>query len=802
MKKTCYIFAWLAACFTARSQITIDTTYFYFDTLSNYYFPKQDVNIAELTDNTLGVFKSRQHYTFVKSAEYTMEGKTFSTFDQYFNGIKMNGNSYFITTEGGIIKLIAGRVAVHPINSPAGLIGPDEAINGLIASIRAYRFKWEDAVWEENIKEEKNDPLASNYPQTDLRIYKQFGNNFDEPDAYYYAYPILISALYARSDSSYTDTLFYVNAFDGSVIEKQGTTSTTEYRSVKSANVFVSGKHSMSNDMTADEGSLMSLSALPGSPGYVPFSVNSPMACNNSCNSTGVTIHYYGGQTINTSQFTYLFVCNNRLKNNCNGATLYTRRRGNSNWEDYRATNNSWPNQNDKVGITGHWCLEKTYETFKNMFNYHSFNNAYSQVNLVIDNQGQSMWENSTSAIYVGKFQSTASYQAVLDIVGHEYGHGILQNSSGLGGNQANFSSIATINAAADEHTIAEGFNDIFGQLVEYYTNSNYSTTGAINDFVHGGNNPNGYVCGQTRSMVNPAQTCNPTTMFGNNWTPALTLSNNLNDFDALTHNNSTVLSHWFYLLAQGGSGTNDNNVNYCVSGIGQTNAGKIAFVAATNLINNYNRNMYGARYATIQAAIQLFGAGSNEVAQTTAAWYAVGVGPQFTGPVLIQNMTITGTYHSHYNAKTTVQNVTVNTGPVYISSNTEIEVLPVTSVNAGSYAELYIAPGCNGGARMATTPQEGNDQQASSESINLTEAKDFNILPNPNNGSFTLKFDAGGKLPNLITVRDITGKEIKTVEDPEAYEYDFNFSSLNSGMYFINAYYPDKTISRKFIKN
>ena len=91
-------------------------------------------------------------------------------------------------------------------------------------------------------------------------------------------------------------------------------------------------------------------------------------------------------------------------------------------------------------------------------------------------------------------------------------------------------------------------------------------------------------------------------------------------------HNNSTVLSHWYYLLSQGGCGTNDIGNNFYVYGIGISDAEKIAWRTESQYLTS-SANYSAANSASIQAAIDLFGANSTQVHSVTNAWYAVGIG-------------------------------------------------------------------------------------------------------------------------------------------------------------------------------
>ncbi len=93
-------------------------------------------------------------------------------------------------------------------------------------------------------------------------------------------------------------------------------------------------------------------------------------------------------------------------------------------------------------------------------------------------------------------------------------------------------------------------------------------------------------------------------------------------------HGNSGVVNYWFYLLSEGGNGTNDlpHSDTYDVQGIGTEKAGLIAFYIMMYYLTD-DDDFEKARASSILAAQALFGPCSNEEIQTTNAWYAVGVG-------------------------------------------------------------------------------------------------------------------------------------------------------------------------------
>lgn len=90
-------------------------------------------------------------------------------------------------------------------------------------------------------------------------------------------------------------------------------------------------------------------------------------------------------------------------------------------------------------------------------------------------------------------------------------------------------------------------------------------------------------------------------------------------------HTNSGVLNYWFYLLCEGGSGTNDLNKSYSVNGIGIANAAKIVYRAETEYLSATS-NFADMRACTLKAAEDLFPNNPSYGNSVADAWYAVGV--------------------------------------------------------------------------------------------------------------------------------------------------------------------------------
>jgi len=98
-------------------------------------------------------------------------------------------------------------------------------------------------------------------------------------------------------------------------------------------------------------------------------------------------------------------------------------------------------------------------------------------------------------------------------------------------------------------------------------------------------------------------------------------------------HYSSGVANHFAYLLAEGSGAKTINGVSYnsptsngsTVTGIGRDKLGAIWYRALTVYMTS-STNYAGARTATLNAAKDLYGAGSTEYNAVAAAWSAVNV--------------------------------------------------------------------------------------------------------------------------------------------------------------------------------
>lgn len=197
-----------------------------------------------------------------------------------------------------------------------------------------------------------------------------------------------------------------------------------------------------------------------------------------------------------------------------------------------------------------------------------------------------------------------------MDVCAHEMGHGICQYT-------------ANLDYYAESGAMNESLSDIWGAVIENWSNPHENDSQAKETWEIGeeiGATP-------MRSMANPKQHGQPDTYGGANWINTVNCSGGFDQCGV--HTNSGVGNHWFYLISQGGSGINDLNHSFFVNAIGITKAANIVYTAEQSM-QSYDEYI-DFRSMTIAAAATLYGNCSPEVEAVTRAWYAVGVGSNFT---------------------------------------------------------------------------------------------------------------------------------------------------------------------------
>jgi len=319
----------------------------------------------------------------------------------------------------------------------------------------------------------------------------------------------------------------------------------------------------------------------------------------NDVTATGTTM-YHGTQSFTTDEISETLYY---LRNDVGGGIhTWDYNEGTSTGVEFQDSDNNWTStaNQDNAARDAHWSAEKAYDYFSSTHTYNSFDDADAEINCRVHygvDYNNAFWNGIELTFGDG---DGISYNPLtsIDIVGHELTHGVVQHT-------------ADLEYLNESGALNESFADIFGCAIRFYAdsaNANY----LMGDLVSVGS-------GAFRSLENPNLYNHPDCYNGTNWYTG-TLDN------GGVHINSGVQNHWFYLLVNGGTGVNDLGNSYNVTGIGMDKASKIAFRNLSTYLTMYS-TYTNARTGAIQAAIDLYGACSNEVIQTTNAWRAVGVG-------------------------------------------------------------------------------------------------------------------------------------------------------------------------------
>ncbi|MGQ4387528.1 M4 family metallopeptidase [Streptomyces sp. SAS_270] len=221
-------------------------------------------------------------------------------------------------------------------------------------------------------------------------------------------------------------------------------------------------------------------------------------------------------------------------------------------------------------------------------------------------NYNNAFWDDSCFCMTYGDGDGTTLGPLVgLDVAGHEMSHGVTSKT-------------AALTYSGESGGLNEATSDIFGTLVEFYANNS--------------SDPGDYLIGEKivrsgfgkpalRFMDKPSKDGNSADCW----------SSSVGNLDV--HYSSGVANHFAYLLSEGSGAKTVNGVNYdsptcngsTVTGIGHDKLGKIWYRALTVYMTSSTKYA-AARTATLNAAKDLYGAGSAEYNAVAAAWSAVSV--------------------------------------------------------------------------------------------------------------------------------------------------------------------------------
>ena len=287
---------------------------------------------------------------------------------------------------------------------------------------------------------------------------------------------------------------------------------------------------------------------------------------------------------------------------------------------DFIDADNNWTaaeynNANfDNVAGDAHVGAEATYDYWKNVHGRNSYDNAGAIIKSYVhySRSYENAYWDGTRMTY-GDGATRFRPLTALDVCGHEIGHAVCEKT-------------ANLTYSNESGAMNEGLSDIWGASIEAYAVASLGfTSGGVKA-------KSTWLIGEEidkqqaalRSMSDPRSLSQPALYKGQYWYAGTADNGGV-------HTNSGVLNYWYYLIAVGKTGSNELGNAFTVAGLGLDAAAKITFrmesvymIAGSTYAN--------ARTYSIQAATDLYGAGSTQVQAVTNAWYAVGVGAAYSG--------------------------------------------------------------------------------------------------------------------------------------------------------------------------
>ncbi len=245
-----------------------------------------------------------------------------------------------------------------------------------------------------------------------------------------------------------------------------------------------------------------------------------------------------------------------------------------------------------------------TYDCYNALYARDSFDNAGAKLISSVhysNNYVNAFW-NGTQMVYGdGDNVNSRSLAISMDVTAHELTHAVTERTSNL-------------IYSGESGGLNEAMSDIFGNVCEWYRDNAGNVSGPTS--------ANNYLVGEEIWLADPALRFMADPVLDgvslDFWTST---AGNVD-----VHYSSGIANLAFYLLAQGGTHPRGKS-SQVVTGIGIHDAGAIFYRANANYLIA-SSNFADARAATVRAATDLFGAASQQVAQTNNAWTAVGVLP------------------------------------------------------------------------------------------------------------------------------------------------------------------------------
>ena len=509
-------------------------------------------------------------------------GGTHIRLQEHYNGIPVLFGEFLLHEKNGQLNSGNGKIYTTTKLIPSSPeMSKEKSIALALAYVNAKKYYWNDTATENKIKRKTNDPTATFYPKPQLLYYYN-----DKMDAFQFCYRIDIQCFDAGKSSE-----VFIDASTG--------------------NIFL----------------LNPLEKLERS----ESSKSSKRSKRPTCDPTTVNTLWYGDKIINTDAVSGGF----NLKDNCTSSVYRVLDFATTFNTIFNSSDNNWTTQRERSAATCLWSVRQTRDVYETFLGRNGHDDHGKDIDIYFDYTWDYGGDNAAyhfNSIFddilkvgCGSSSEIEDDFSVLDILAHEFTHGVTRYSANLVYNR-------------EPGALNESFSDVMAEFVENKILGSNDWLIGWDRIVSGSNDP-------ARSLITPNDYDQPDRYGGTNWIEATSSCSPTADNDECgLHTNSGVQNRMFYLLSMGGNGWTDDNSStitsatpnnsyqWSVQGIGIDKAGKIAYQALTNYLSS-SSDYQDSRNAWVAAATDLFGECSTEAIQTGKAWYAVGIGPPTSTP-------------------------------------------------------------------------------------------------------------------------------------------------------------------------
>jgi|WetSurMetagenome_2_1015567.scaffolds.fasta_scaffold06212_3 bacillolysin len=451
-------------------------------------------------------------------------------FNRYYKGIPVEGSGYTLKYKNDNLQVAIGKTIKTLDINVTDIIQPESALKSAIVNAGVKKFAWEDAKWQASIRKEKNDSTATWLPEGKLVITKTIDGELK------LAYAFDIISIQPKLDHF----ICYIDAHTGAYIKQKKlifdatSTGITNYNGVKSFTTYYTSGHWRLQDRTRGI--------------FTAKSNQYPIDWD---------WNYYD----------YL-----------------------NDWDNY------WDWLSERPAVSALWATEKSYDYFLTKFGRHGINNANRNINITANypgvNAGYLPYDGlDHDYLYFG-FNGSLSFAAV-DIVGHEYMHGVTHYVKDLE------------YYPAESGALNESYSDFFGECIESYVNGSCD-----------------WLCGEdigtARSMISPTDYGQPSYYHGTYWYYGT-------DTSYYVHTNSGVPNRMFYLLTHGDSGLG-------ITGVGVSIAASIAYTSLAWYLDE-DATFSETHDAFLDVALSYGNECYYVYKDVMNAWAAVGIGNAVSEP-------------------------------------------------------------------------------------------------------------------------------------------------------------------------